>query len=169
MSHQAIEAALTLPITDHRKRLALVLLAHHHNAKTGSCIPGQEKMADKACCTDRTMRAYLREWETAGYITRKPRYDDRGKRTSDSYTLHFLEPRFAERLPETTASGSGLPEKSASLPENMRSGIKNRSIKQKPSLPGKDVSCSDSLGTQGTSNHTAGPPDDAASFAARSS
>jgi hypothetical protein len=91
MSTQAVIAASKLPIDDHRELLAAVMLANHYNDETGRCDPGQETVAREAHCDARTLRRYLAKWKKAGWIERKHRYNAKGKRTSDSYTLLFLE------------------------------------------------------------------------------
>jgi Helix-turn-helix domain len=86
--------------------LALIAIAESHNDKSGDCYPSQRYIAEVIGLTERPTRARLNQLEADGFYTRKPRYDTRGKRTSDGYVLHFDR---AEALPaEATAASDEL-------------------------------------------------------------
>jgi hypothetical protein len=93
MSIRAVKWALSTK-TDATNKLALVAIAESHNDKTGDCFPSQNYVAEVIGLTERPTRVRLNKLEADGFFTRKPRYDTRGKRTSDGYVLHFntIEP-----------------------------------------------------------------------------
>jgi hypothetical protein len=90
MSTQAVQAALDLPITDKTKLLTMMVLCHHHNAKTGRCDPSQESLARETRSSVSTVRRHLIDFEASGYFKRERRYDAKGHRTRDAYDLKFL-------------------------------------------------------------------------------
>lgn len=127
MSIKAVKWALSVK-TDATNKLALVAIAECHNDKTGDCFPSQKYIAEVIGMSDRSTRPRLNRLEADGFFTRKPRYDAKGKRTSDRYVLHFSSPTVGDddwTLPEAATSASDgrvLPEAatsgSESLPEN---------------------------------------------------
>lgn len=86
MSHRAYEWARRQPVKGLQKSVLLVLgdFANEPDAVTWR---GQETIASAVGCDERTVRRHLASLEAAGLIRRRPRYDKRGKRTSDLIVL----------------------------------------------------------------------------------
>jgi hypothetical protein len=106
MSIKAVKWALAIKGIDATNKLALIAIAESHNDKSGDCYPSQRYIAEVIGLTERPTRARLNQLEADGFYTRNPRYDTRGKRTSDGYVLHFDR---AEALPaEATAASDEL-------------------------------------------------------------
>lgn len=165
MSIKAVKWALSTK-TDAINKLALVAIAECHNDKTGDCFPSQKYVAEVIGLTDRAARPRLNKLEADGFFTRKPRYDAKGKRTSDRYVLHFEvtdpdaadwwddEPRLPEAvtsaserpvLPEAATSGSEpdpenlLPEVFDRLPEDTASGTNLLTGRLRTNTYGSDI------------------------------
>ncbi|WP_052961447.1 MULTISPECIES: helix-turn-helix domain-containing protein [unclassified Leucobacter] len=67
------------------ERLVLLALADYADEEA-SCFPSQDAIAERSCCSDRTVRRVLETFEGAGIVKRSRRYVG-GERTSDRYVL----------------------------------------------------------------------------------
>lgn len=86
MSNEATNWAWQVEGLQPVERLLLVALADYAD-EAWSCFPGQALLAERACCTDRTVRERLRLMEERGLFRRERRYAD-GLRTSDRFVLN---------------------------------------------------------------------------------
>lgn len=113
MSIEAIKWAFDFEAKNSSEKAVLLALANYAGGD-GRCYPGQESIAKKASCTDRTVRAVLADLESRGVITRERRVRKDGSRTSDVIVLVPLS-----NQPENS-SGSVEPNRkiTSSLPEN---------------------------------------------------
>jgi hypothetical protein len=114
VSIRAVKWAFSVK-TEPVNKLILVAIGESHNDKTGDCYPSQKYIEVIVGLSARSIRPRLKALEKDGFITRKPRYDTNGKRTSDGYVLHFGVTE--ARLPEEGASASlkAEPWKSANI------------------------------------------------------
>lgn len=87
MSLQAITWAMKQETGSSTRKLVLVMLADFHNEKTGRCDPSIALMAERAECSDRTIRYALKELVVGGLIARHQRAG-----TSTQYTLSMDTP-----------------------------------------------------------------------------
>ncbi len=99
MSHRATTWAYAQPLTSSLKAV-LVALADDVRDGGDSCYPGQGRLVTKTGLSESTIRRALTRLTADGLITREHRYDRRGYRTSDLYTLIG----FSQGLP-VTATG----------------------------------------------------------------
>ena len=67
------------------ERLVLLALADYAD-ETGSCFPSQDALAERACCSTRTVRRVLDLFEEVGILGRSYRYVE-GERSSNRYVL----------------------------------------------------------------------------------
>lgn len=67
------------------ERLVLLALADYAD-EHASCFPSQEAIAERSCCSDRTVRRVLEMFESSEIIKRSRRYIA-GERSSDRYVL----------------------------------------------------------------------------------
>lgn len=68
-----------------------VVLCMYADNTTTESHPKIETIAEKARCSDRTVRRVLERLKDAGYIDIKHRFDNRGHRASNQYVL--LDPK----------------------------------------------------------------------------
>jgi Zinc-binding domain of primase-helicase len=122
MSIKAVKWALVVKNIDATNKLALIAIAESHNDKTGDCYPSQKYIGEIIGLTERPTRARLNKLEADGFFTRKPRYDTRGKRTSDGYVLHFevTEPNTGRQASASDDDGWGLPAEATAASEEPR-------------------------------------------------
>lgn len=91
MSLQAITWAMKQQTGGATRKLVLLLLADFHNDKTSRCDPSITLMAQRAECSERTIRYALKQLVEAGFISRQQRSG-----TSTQYVLAMDTPaRFA--------------------------------------------------------------------------
>jgi DNA-binding Lrp family transcriptional regulator len=69
------------------EKIVLLALADCENGQTHACMPGQEHIAAMSGMSVRTVRRMLDALEAKGKIRREHRYNERGYRTSDNYSL----------------------------------------------------------------------------------
>ena len=69
-----------------RAKLTFARLIEHHNTKTGRCDPSEIGLAAALGCSERTIRAALRELEKLGFITVHRRAGGNGR---NAYSLNF--------------------------------------------------------------------------------
>jgi len=67
-------------------KLVLLKLADRAN-DDGECWPGNASIAKACCIGERTLIRYIAKLEEVGLVRTNRRYDDKGKRTTHSYTL----------------------------------------------------------------------------------
>lgn len=147
---QAINFAFTLPVKDPGPRLALIVIAHHVNYRTGNMFVGQDELAEEIGCSERTLRRYLKALEEAGFLTREERRSDDGKRTTDCITLvgyldwqHVVE--HGGTLPDPKTRGRPVVA-ADEQPDNLAAGCDSNRTKQadqpdkKPPTSGQGVS-----------------------------
>ncbi len=88
MSHAAIKWAIETNVGNADEKQTLVVIAHHHNAKTGECYPGQETLAAETERSVDTIQRHIKSLSAKRLLTRKRRYSN-GYRSSDGYILAF--------------------------------------------------------------------------------
>lgn len=87
MSVAAVAWAFEQPLPPNEK-VVLLALADCENGQTALCIPGQERIAEMATMSVRSVQRMLAKLEEGGYIRREHRTSQiSGYRTSDSYVL----------------------------------------------------------------------------------
>ena len=88
MSIAAMTWAFEQPLPPNQK-IVLLALADCENGHSLICIPGQERIAEMATMSVRSVRRMLDALEDGGYITRERRVNpDGGGRKTDSYRLN---------------------------------------------------------------------------------
>ena len=86
-----------------------------HLDEHGRAFPGQARLARMCSMSPRTVRKHVKAAELAGWVVRKRRFTDQGRRTSDEYTATYPA---GYSPPEESAGGdddyrkipTGLPE-----------------------------------------------------------
>lgn len=101
------------------QRLLLVALADYAD-EAWSCYPGQTLLAERACCSERTVREQLAVLEEQGAFRRERRYAD-GLRTSDRYVLNRAYRQFSP-VGAYRQIGATLPADSGDLTGNQLPG-----------------------------------------------
>jgi len=92
MSTQAITWAISFQAESATEKAILLLLANYADGD-GVSFPGQQRIAEQACCGERTVRRILTSLEERGIIRRLERRRRDGSRTSDSIVLvKFQQP-----------------------------------------------------------------------------
>jgi hypothetical protein len=86
MSVEAIKWAFDFDAKNSSEKAILLALANYADGE-GRCFPGQESLAKKAACSDRTVRTVLADLEERGVIVREERRRDDGYRTSDNILI----------------------------------------------------------------------------------
>lgn len=86
MSVEAIKWAFDFEAKNSSEKAILLALANYADAE-GRCFPGQESIAKKAACSDRTVRTVLADLEDRGIIVREERRRKDGYRTSDDILI----------------------------------------------------------------------------------
>lgn len=69
-----------------------------HGMTPESCYPSHALIAERCGCSPRSVQRPLRELEEAGWITRVPRFDERGDRRSDGFIVR-VEPALSDAPP----------------------------------------------------------------------
>jgi len=115
MSHDAVDVAMHDKPWESRgvnltiaETAVLIVLAHHHNPKTGRCNPGQERIARSAGMTRRCAQRALASLQAYGIIATKARGNGRGHSTR--YLLTFIE-QSPKGEPSTPFTGADSPTK----------------------------------------------------------
>ena len=85
MSIKAMNWAWSVERLRPAERLVLLALADYAD-ETGSCFPSQDALAERACCSTRTVRRVLDLFEEVGILSRSYRYIE-GERSSNRYVL----------------------------------------------------------------------------------
>ena len=88
MSHIASYWAIQQIGISPTAKLVLMVLADYHNSETGGCFPSKAALAEKCCCTERTVLNAIQELEEAGLITSVSRQDANGRQRSNQYLLN---------------------------------------------------------------------------------
>lgn len=70
------------------QKLILLVLTTYAD-KSNACHPGQNRLAEDAGMSVRSVRSAVKALEESGHIWRKARFLSNGNRTSDSYVLNF--------------------------------------------------------------------------------
>lgn len=86
MSNEALNWAWSLKGMQPVDRLLMLALGDYAD-ESWSCYPGQQLLAERACCSERTVRDRLKALEERGLFRRERRYSD-GLRTSDRFVLN---------------------------------------------------------------------------------
>lgn len=86
MSVQALNWAFEYAAENASEKAILLALANYAGGD-GRCYPGQESIARKAACSERTVRSVLKSLEDRGVIARESRRRKDGSRTSDIIVL----------------------------------------------------------------------------------
>lgn len=110
MSHTATTLVKSRSFGNVSRKAVVLVLADYCDAEW-SCFVGQERLAWESETSERTARRILAEFEKCGLITRRPRYDLTGRRTSDR--IHLV-PEMIMRLPVRMAGDT--PDIDGSLP-----------------------------------------------------
>lgn len=118
VSVAAVAWAFEQPLPPNEK-VVLLALADCENGQTALCIPGQERIAEMASMSVRSVQRMLAKLEEGGYIRREHRTSQAtGYRTSDSYILALRDNLSGRSEPTrqivqhqaTTVSSIGEPE-----------------------------------------------------------
>jgi len=88
MSHIASYWAIQQTGISPTAKLVLMVLADYHNSETGGCFPSKAALAEKCCCTERTITNATQELVEAGLITLVNRQDVSGRQKSNQYILN---------------------------------------------------------------------------------
>lgn len=124
------EALLFDPtITPMAVRVYAVLARHGMTPE--SCYPSHALIAERCGCSPRSVQRPLRELEEAGWITRVPRFDERGDRRSDGFIVR-VEPALSDAPP---ASENAHPPASQSA-DPPRSGTRRKESHENESHEG---------------------------------
>lgn len=86
MSIEALNWAFDFEAKSSSEKAVLLALANYAGGD-GRCHPGQESIAKKASCSDRTVRTVLADLEARGIIVREERRRQDGYRTSDTIII----------------------------------------------------------------------------------
>lgn len=86
MSNEAMNWAWQVDGLQPVERLLLVAIADYADEQWSS-FPGQVLLAERACCSERTVRERLKSLEDKGLFSRQRRYSD-GLRSSDRFVLN---------------------------------------------------------------------------------
>lgn len=113
MSIEALNWAFNFEAKTTSEKAVLLALANYAGGD-GRCHPGQESIAKKASCTDRTVRTVLADLEERGIISRERRERQDGSRTSDAIILLA----FANQPENSSGSEKGNRKITSSQPEN---------------------------------------------------
>lgn len=90
MSLEAARWAYQQEIPSAGTKFVLVALADFAD-ESGTCFPGQDRLAAMTGQSNTSVRRHLKWLESAGYIRRARRFNDRGYRTSDRYVLDLAK------------------------------------------------------------------------------
>ncbi len=82
MAFEVLNWASTAPCDSATEKAVLLLLASFAGSD-GACYPGQETLAQRACCSVKSVERALKAFEKRGWITRAARRRRDGSRTSD--------------------------------------------------------------------------------------
>ena len=88
MSHIASYWAINQTGISSMAKLVLMVLADYHNSESGGCFPSKAALAERCCCTERTIVNATNELEEAGLITCVSRQDVKGRQRSNQYILN---------------------------------------------------------------------------------
>jgi hypothetical protein len=122
-------------------KLLLMALADHADDE-GFCWPGQESLGRKIGRSERTVRERLKRLETKGFLSRRPRYNGSGHRSSDMIQLHLAKTDYRQSLPAAEVTGGKL--SSGEPPVVVSVGIGDNQGKKEASIQ--------------SGNSTGGPP-----------
>ena len=89
MSHQASAWAVGQKCDSGTEKAILLVLASYIGSD-GTCFPGQDTLAEQACCSVKSVERALRAFEDRGWISRAVRRRRDGSRTSDLVTFTAL-------------------------------------------------------------------------------
>jgi Helix-turn-helix domain len=89
MSHIASYWAIEQRGISPTAKLVLMVLADYHNSETGGCYPSKAALAEKCCCSERTIVNATQELALAGLITLVSRQDEFGRQRSNQYMLNI--------------------------------------------------------------------------------
>lgn len=141
------EALLYDPtITPMAVRVYAVLARHGMTPE--SCYPSHALIAERCGCSPRSVQRPLRELEEAGWITRVPRFDERGDRRSDGFIVR-VEPALPDAPPASqnahpTASQDADPPRSGTRKKESHENESHEGTKTHEREPRSDGS-SDAL------------------------
>lgn len=116
MSHAMTTKAMAARGLKPAAKIVLFWLADAHNAETDLCCPGINRLADLAEMDRKTVMRHIAALIEAGYISKKARFKEDGKRTSDAYSFHFAQ---------STKSQNDTPTKSHSVRHQVPKGDRN--------------------------------------------
>jgi len=89
MSHIASYWAIEQRGISMSAKMVLMVLADYHNSETGGCFPSKAALAEKCCCTERTIVNATQELALAGLISLVSRQDEVGRQRSNQYLLNI--------------------------------------------------------------------------------
>lgn len=92
-----------------------------HGMTPESCYPSHASIAERCGCAPRSVQRPLRELEEAGWITRVPRFDERGDRRSDGFIVRVQTAQ--EDAPPAQVSADPPAQEDANPP---RSGTRSK-------------------------------------------
>lgn len=139
MSIEAIKWAFDFEAKNSSEKAILLALANYAGGD-GRCHPGQESIAKKASCTDRTVRAVLADLEERGVIARERRVRKDGSRTSDTIVLLPMSSQ-----PENPSGSDEANRKIASSQPENPSGLTSFEPSVEPSAAAREKSDIDVL------------------------
>ena len=101
MSYQASAWAVAQKCESGTEKAILLVLASYIGPD-GTCFPGQDTLADQACCSVKSVERALKSFEDKGWISRSVRRRKDGSRTSDLVTFTGLD-HPEEHQPDTVS------------------------------------------------------------------
>lgn len=132
MSIEAIKWAFDFEAKNSSEKAILLALANYAGGD-GRCHPGQENIAKKASCTDRTVRAVLADLEERGIVARERRVRKDGSRTSDTIVLLPMSSQ-----PENPSGSEEANRKNASSQPENPSGLTSFEPSVEPSAAARE-------------------------------
>lgn len=89
MGTEAAGWAFRQDVGDPYAKLILIGLADCYSDKTGECFPSCATLMEFAGCSERSVKEKIAYLEREGWIKRIPRYDAKGRQTSNAYEIVF--------------------------------------------------------------------------------
>lgn len=103
-------------MTDKAVRVYAVLMRHGLDPST--CYPSHGRIGELIGAAGRSIQRPLRELEEAGWITRVPRFDTRGDRTSDGFHVRVSSAGTAHESADPSAHDSAVNDSPLNDPSN---------------------------------------------------
>ncbi|MEE4381986.1 MAG: helix-turn-helix domain-containing protein [Pseudomonadales bacterium] len=125
MSRVVMDWAVQCRTENPLQKLILMLLADHHNATTGRCDPSYRRLADRACCSVRTVQRCIRALEQQGLIAvcRRPHQTCQFEiLVPEAGSRRETRPAESPRRPRSENPSVGARESGQGVPESPSSG-----------------------------------------------